>query len=265
MTAAGFNNDVAQQNYTNAYNNAGFNNQTAQQNFQNRATIVDQNNNAGNMAFQNAMAAVGQRNQVQQNSFAALQSTVAQHGAARQTDLGNVQSYLGLQPIASQGNQLGGLQNGGAVGFNPGGGYNSTGVNSNAGDNGAQWSGQLYGANMQSHAARMQADAARAAAKTSANGANTGAAIAGAAVIAAAFICKVAREVYGEDARDWRIFRVWLLTQASNRRVERYRIHGAKIAAWLKNRPDWKARVRRWMDAAIAKQRKFWSSGYVVT
>ena len=64
--------------------------------------------------------------------------------------------------------------------------------------------------------------------------------------------CVVAREVYGEDAPEWRMFREWILTKGSDRRLVRYAMNGGKIAAWLKKRPDWKARVRRWMDSRIA-------------
>jgi hypothetical protein len=112
----------------------------------------------------------------------------------------------------------------------------------------------IYSGNTANQLAQQTANANNQAAQNSAN-------TAAAATILAAFFCKVAREVYGPQAREWRIFRVWLLTQGSARLRARYLAKGGAIAAWLHGRPDWKARIRRWMDGRIAEQRSLWEGG----
>ena len=79
-------------------------------------------------------------------------------------------------------------------------------------------------------------------------GAYTGTATYGGAT---AFGCWIAREVFGEDNPKWRQFRYWLLTKSSSRRLIRYFEHGEKVAAWLRNRPDYKAMLERWMNSKI--------------
>lgn len=214
-------------------------------------TTSDKTNELASQSFNNAMAAIAQRNQSKQNTFGAQQGLVQQRQGARQQDLANIQSFLGLQPIVSQGAQLAGLQSGAAP-FSAGVGYQPLGTNNQAGQLGGEWAGQLYGANSQWASAEAQRQAARQASDTQAAAGITAAAF-------MAFACKVARQVYGESSSEWRIFRYWLLTKGSARRVARYLANGGAIAAWLKGRADWSARVRLWMDERIAEQRLEWS------
>lgn len=72
----------------------------------------------------------------------------------------------------------------------------------------------------------------------------------------AAAFCWVAREVYGEEDPAWLEFRHWMLTRAPLRRYFRYRAHGERIAAYIANRPGWKARLRKWMDRCRAELAK---------
>lgn len=78
-------------------------------------------------------------------------------------------------------------------------------------------------------------------------GAYTGSATYGGATA----FCWVAREVYGDDNPKWREFRSWMLSKASTRRLMRYLEHGEKIAAWIRNRPDYRAKIERWMNSKI--------------
>lgn len=160
VTATDFNNQAAQQDFTNRGQTAQFNNTAAQQAYSNTLGATAQNNDAANQAFQNAMAAIGQRNQATQNTFGAQQGMQQQRAGARQQDLANIQSFLGLQPVVSQGSQLSGLQQG-ASPFLSGTGYQALGTNPGAGQQGAEWAGQLYGAQNQYAAGMAQANAAK--------------------------------------------------------------------------------------------------------
>lgn len=144
MAALGLNNASAQQNFQNQGTTAQFNNAAAQQGFQNQATATQANNDSASQAFQNAMNAIGQRNQATQNTFGAQQGQLQQQAGARQQDLANIQSFLGLQPIVTQGAQLSGLQQGAAP-FATGSGYNSTLTNPNAAANGTQFASNVFG------------------------------------------------------------------------------------------------------------------------
>jgi len=155
---------------------AGANNAYAQQNFQNQAQTVAQNNDASNQAYQNAMNAINQRNQSTQNEFGAQQGLLQQQIGARQQDTANTQSFLGLTPIVSQGGQLSSLQQGAAP-FMTGNGYQATGTAANAGQNGAQWAGQLYGAQSQQYAGQQSAAAAQNSGTMGAIGSIAGAAV----------------------------------------------------------------------------------------
>jgi hypothetical protein len=166
-------NTLAQQQQDADAAKSGFNNATKQQSFQNQAAIVDQNNNAGQMAFNNAMQAIGQRNQTLQNTFSNQQQVQQTQLGARQQDMANQQSFLGLAPVS---NQFGNLSAPGAAPFNPtSANYGATGTNPGAGNQGAEWAGQLYGA-------QTGQQAAAAGVKNANIGA--GASIAGAAIIA---------------------------------------------------------------------------------
>jgi len=63
--------------------------------------------------------------------------------------------------------------------------------------------------------------------------------------------CWVAREVYGAENPRWLEFRAWMLTRAPVWFRELYIRHGARIAAWISNKPLLKRAIRSWMDARI--------------
>ena len=65
-------------------------------------------------------------------------------------------------------------------------------------------------------------------------------------------LCWVAREVYGEDSPRWQDFRSWLIFKAPMAWVVRYARHGEKFAQWLKDKPEARARVLRWMETQMA-------------
>jgi hypothetical protein len=119
-------------------------NALGQQNFQNRVTGTGFDNDAATQEFNNAMAAIGQRNQANQNRFSGQMQLAGSRLGAKQQDLGNIQSFLGLQPVVSQGAQLSGLQNGAAP-FMSGGGYGSTMTNNGAAAAGAGFAGNVFG------------------------------------------------------------------------------------------------------------------------
>jgi len=141
-------------------------------------TTSDTQNRIGQGNFENVMAAIGQRNQAAQNQFGAAQANVQQRQGARQQDLANIQSFLGLTPIVAQGGQLQGLQQGAAPFVQNG--YGGVNINQGAGTQGAEWAGQLYGAQMQQNAGLAQAAAAG-----NAGGLTAFGSLAGAGIIAA--------------------------------------------------------------------------------
>jgi len=64
--------------------------------------------------------------------------------------------------------------------------------------------------------------------------------------------CWVARAVYGAHNPRWLVFRFWLLQRAPAWFRWLYLRYGARVAAWLGDKPRVKAVVRRWMEARIA-------------
>jgi flagellar hook-associated protein 2 len=67
--------------------------------------------------------------------------------------------------------------------------------------------------------------------------------------------CWVARAVYGAHDPRWLLFRFWMLHQSPGWFRRLYLRHGARVAAWLENKPCLKAVVRCWMDTRIANLR----------
>jgi len=63
--------------------------------------------------------------------------------------------------------------------------------------------------------------------------------------------CWIAREVYGESNPKWMIFREWLLNKAPEWFRLWYLINGEQVAAWLKDKPEMKARIRLFMDSKV--------------
>lgn len=71
----------------------------------------------------------------------------------------------------------------------------------------------------------------------------------GSAMIAA---CWVAREVYGEDNPKWKVFRLWLTTEAPDWLFRFYVKHGEAFAKFIKNKPPIKWFIRKLMDRCIS-------------
>ena len=63
--------------------------------------------------------------------------------------------------------------------------------------------------------------------------------------------CWIAREVYGASNPKWMIFREWLLNKAPEWFRLWYLINGEQVAAWLKDKPEMKARIRLFMDSKV--------------
>lgn len=73
----------------------------------------------------------------------------------------------------------------------------------------------------------------------------------GSAILGAALLCWVAREVYGEENPKWLQFREWMLTKAPKWLLALYITFGERVAAFIKDKPSLKDMIRRWMDSKI--------------
>ena len=82
--------------------------------------------------------------------------------------------------------------------------------------------------------------------------ATTGAIINGVASLGSALICWVAREVYGKDDPQWRRFRGWMLTGASDRLLAWYLATGERAARTVRGNQHLRAQLRTSMDARLA-------------
>jgi hypothetical protein len=69
---------------------------------------------------------------------------------------------------------------------------------------------------------------------------------------ALAGLCWVAREVYGEDNPKWKVFRLWLTTEAPDWLFRFYVKHGEAFAKFIKNKPPIKWFIRKLMDRCIS-------------
>lgn len=227
-------------------------NRMAGANFDSQMASVNQRNSAAQQGFANSLEAVGQRNQAKQNQFTANQAVVGNKANARQQDLANVQSFLGLQPIVSQGGQLAGLQQGAAPFMQ--GQYNGANINPNAGQQGAAFAGNIFGTQAGIYGQQLQ------------NQSNPLAAIGGG--LAGSFLgpfgsmlgtaaagklgaCHVARLVYGEDNPAWVRFWLWKSFRAPRwfRRI--YNKHSAAFADFIRPMPRVRQAIRAWMDTKI--------------
>lgn len=74
----------------------------------------------------------------------------------------------------------------------------------------------------------------------------------GMAAGAATMFCWVAREVFGDDSR-WIQFRSWMIRKAPRWLYQAYLRHGERFAAWLSDKPKFKAVIRRWMETKIVE------------
>lgn len=128
-------NQLAQQGYMNYSTANSVNNALAQQEFQNQQTSLGQRNQAQQSMYQNELSANTANNQLAQQAYGNQLAAVQQRNAASQQGIANLQSYAGLQPIVTQGGQLGALGQGAAptiqtpipqgVNINPTAGKNS--------------------------------------------------------------------------------------------------------------------------------------------
>jgi hypothetical protein len=65
--------------------------------------------------------------------------------------------------------------------------------------------------------------------------------------------CWVAREVYGVDSPDWRIFRFWLLNRAPEWFRNLYIRYGERFADWISGKTWLKKLIRIWMDTRLRR------------
>jgi len=112
--SAAFNNQSAQSEYQNYVNQVGANNAVSQQEFQNQQTALGQRNQAQQSMYQNQLGAIASNNQLAQQGYGNQLAAIQQRNAASQQGIANLQSYAGLQPIVTQGGQLGALGQGAA-------------------------------------------------------------------------------------------------------------------------------------------------------
>jgi hypothetical protein len=107
-------NQLAQQGYINYSTANTVNNNLAQQEFQNQQASLGQRNQAQQSMYQNELSANTANNQLAQQAYGNQLAAVQQRNAASQQGIANLQSYAGLQPIVTQGGQLGALGQGAA-------------------------------------------------------------------------------------------------------------------------------------------------------
>ena len=107
-------NQLAQQGYINYQTAMGVNNSLAQQEYQNQQGALGQRNQAQQAMYQNQLSATAANNQLAQQAYQNQLGAIGQRNAASQQQIANLQSYAGLQPIVTQGAQLGGLGQGAA-------------------------------------------------------------------------------------------------------------------------------------------------------
>ena len=105
---------------------------------------ADTQNRLAQQSFANAMGRVQQINQARGATFAGQQQNIGTQIGARQQDISNIQSLLGLQTVAAQGGALAGLQQGAAPFAQPQI-SRGIGLNAQAGAQGAQFAGNVFG------------------------------------------------------------------------------------------------------------------------
>ena len=159
-------NQLAQQGYINYQTALGVNNSLAQQEYQNQQGALGQRNQAQQAMFANEQASVASNNQIAQQAYQNQLGAITQRNAASQQQIANLQSYAGLQPIVSQGAQLGGLGQGAApmmqtpipqgVNINPQAGQLGTNFALGVYDNKTRQYGSLLDYNARTYSAQMQ-------------------------------------------------------------------------------------------------------------
>tara|TARA_R110002096_G_scaffold94222_4_gene212221 strand:- start:1849 stop:3018 length:1170 start_codon:yes stop_codon:yes gene_type:complete len=106
---------------------------------------ADTQNRLAQQSFANAMGRVQQINQARGATFAGQQQNIGQQIGTRQQDVSNIQSMLGLQTVAAQGGALAGLQQGASPFTMPQIQQRGIGLNAQAGAQGAQFAGDVFG------------------------------------------------------------------------------------------------------------------------
>jgi len=106
---------------------------------------ADTQNRLAQQSFANAMGRVQQINQSRGATFAGQQQNIGQQIGTRQQDVSNIQSLLGLQTVAAQGGALAGLQQGASPFTMPQIQQRGIGLNAQAGAQGAQFAGDVFG------------------------------------------------------------------------------------------------------------------------
>lgn len=227
-------------NQQNAYNSqlasANFGQQAALANQGAYQQALQQNNSLGT-TLAGLDYSRAQQNYGNILSNAQLQSANAFNPFATITSVGTANSGVN-NSLFSQGaaNSSGALGNQGVQNmFNPFNAYSQDLYNTNAN---AMWSAQQNAANR----------------STSTKNSLIGAIgqLGGAAIGAGIFGCWVAREVYGADNPLWLVFRKWMFEQAPAELRELYLRNGESLALWLRDHPEFKAPLRKWMDSRIA-------------
>jgi len=105
-----------------------------------------------------------------------------------------------------------------------------------------------YQSNIALQQAQIMADASKSSSNKSLFGNLAGSGIG----LLAAYLCWVAREVYGSETGTWKIFRNWMLTKAPKWMLHNYIKHGPRIAQFISDKPLLKSAIRKWMDSKIA-------------
>ena len=200
---------------------------------------------AQQQAFQQSLSR-GQAEQGRLQAGTAIQAGQAQLGAGAMGQLQAAQAPV-LQAFYKQpilqgqvgSSQAMGANMGQAAGpqlFNP---ESQTGMSSIYG---------AYTSQMGMQGAQLQANASKSAGQSQMTGSIIGAA--GAA--AAAAICWVAREVYGEHNPTWKIFREWLTEDAPRWFYDLYCKYGERFANFISDKPILKRLVKAWMNSRIS-------------
>jgi hypothetical protein len=167
----------------------------------------------------------------------------------------NAGAFLAGTTPLSQFGQLQGAARGAAP-YRPSG-VSGIGQNMNAGNQAAQFAQQSFGTQAQVYNTQMSNQSnpwmeglGMAVGTASQIGA---ASLTGGGSLIPSLTCWVAREVYGEDNPKWKEFRSWVLNDADEDFREFYLANGEKIAESIKDKPEVKASLRKWMDTKIKK------------
>jgi hypothetical protein len=219
-----------------------------------RIQLINQARGAGfagqQQNFANEMQRVQQINQARGAAFAGGQQALGTQLGARQQDIGNIQSMLGLQPVAAQGGYMSGLQQGASPFTMPQIQQRGVGLNAQAGAQGAQFAGNVFG----TQAGMWQTEMAQPSGLQNAVGmlSSLGSAAGGYMTgVGNMNQCHVAREVYGNENPKWVEFFVWKETKGPRWFKALYNEYSEQWAKFISNKPRIKGIIRNWMDSKI--------------